>query len=74
MLQELEESTTWSETAFIPEECEFNEYLAGTQTNRVNSQSKELDCFLHFLGEEIIMKIVEFTNAQHQKFIRNCDL
>lgn len=55
-----------SETAFTPELCEFNDYIAGIQSNDINSQSKELDWLLHFLGEEITLKIEEFTNAQYQ--------
>ncbi|XP_022832069.1 piggyBac transposable element-derived protein 4-like [Spodoptera litura] len=69
-----ESSTTWSETAFTPELCEFNDYIAGINSNGVDFQSKELECFLHFLGDDIILKIIEFTNAQHQKFIRRCDI
>lgn len=33
-----------------------------------------MDFFKHYFGEEFVLKLVEFTNAQHQIFIRNCDI
>lgn len=65
---------SWSSRPFQPEICEFNEYAAGITCNTLDTKSLESDCFQHFLCEEIVSKLAEFTNAHHQKFVRECDI
>lgn len=75
MFQEQEvPSSSWDSRPFQPEIFEFNEYAAGLTCTTLDTKSSESDCFQQFLCEEIVSKLAEFTNAQHQKFIRECDI